>query len=204
MLEVRNGDELLGRLYPNGGAGGLTLDGRPPAELGTKAQLAVKFLEPAPRQFDVAVQLAWVRHKGSTHLRESFGVDFDPADDGARVRLIQFASAEIPLEASRYDERIGTELPVKLTHQGKSRREALCDLSRGGAFVRTETPLPVGSELQFAIRPPGALLGFELSGKVTWIRQQGEPKGMGIAFGFRNAREEERVAKLLAKLKSGG
>lgn len=201
-LEVRDGHEILTRYYPNGTLGGLTLEGRPSAILGDRHLLTVTFAEPAPRHFDVVVQLAWVRHKGSTTLKESYGVDFDETDVRGRDRLLQFANQQLPVEATRFDERIAADLPVKILHDGRTRKETLADLSHGGAFVRTATPLPVGAELGFTLRPPGNLFALELRGKVIWSRTQEEPSGMGIAFLYRNAREEERLHKLLQRLRT--
>lgn len=200
-LEVRDGQELLSRFYPNGALGGLTLDGRPTAMLGDRALLTVTLAEPARRHFDVVVQHAWVRHKGSTTLRESFGVDFDRSDQGGRERLLQFANQQLPVEVTRFDERVAVDLPVKLLHEGKTRKESVADLSHGGAFVRTATPLPVGAEVKFSIRPRGTLFALELEAKVTWNRAQGEATGMGLSFVFRNAREEERLHKLLERIR---
>jgi uncharacterized protein (TIGR02266 family) len=200
-LEVRDGQELLSRFYPNGALGGLTLDGRPSSMLGERLLLTVTVAEPAPRHFDVVVQHAWVRHKGSTTLKESYGVDFDRDDAAARERLLEFANQRLSPDVARFDERVAADLPVKLLHEGKTRKETLADLSHGGAFVRTTTPLPVGAEIGITLRPPKALFSLELRGKVTWNRVQGEPAGMGISFLFRNAREEERLHKLLAQLR---
>ena len=51
-----------------------------------------------------------------------------------------------------------------------------------GIFVRTEDPLPQGTQLQlhFAASSPGA--AFELLGEVVWTTRDAERTGMGVRF----------------------
>jgi uncharacterized protein (TIGR02266 family) len=53
-----------------------------------------------------------------------------------------------------------------------------------GIFVRTEDPLPQGTQLQLHFAAPSALPGsaFELFGEVVWTTRDAERTGMGVRF----------------------
>jgi uncharacterized protein (TIGR02266 family) len=199
-LEVPAPKDLLVRYYPNGKLGGLTVDGPLPGVLGQRCELMVRALSPAQRQFNIRGQLAWARHKGSRGLKECFGIDFLAEDDAGRQRLLSFAKEEVEPSGSRYEERLFTDLPVKISHEGKVRKEVLFDLSQGGAFVRSALPPPVGTLLEFDVRPPLSLTHLRLNGRVAWIRQTGTARGMGIEFLYDDANQAERVRKLLNRV----
>lgn len=199
-LEVQHARDLLPRTYPNGRLGGVRIDGPLPAPTGSHVQLIVKVQEPAERTFRVQGQIAWARHQTTHGLKECFGIDFVPQDETGRDRLLAFASDRVPVDATRYQERVETNLPVKITHGGILRKEKLIDLSEGGAFVRAQLPLPVGSEVKFELRPPLSLRSITLEGRVAWLRRTGDNRGYGIEFVKASARESERIRKLLDKL----
>lgn len=60
------------------------------------------------------------------------------------------------------------------------------NLSKGGLFLDTPTPLPVGSEVQLTISAPHAPEPMVVWGRVAWVRDQvdadGHPTGMGVEF----------------------
>jgi uncharacterized protein (TIGR02266 family) len=198
-LDVAFPSDVVARHYANGKSGGLTIDGALPAPLGQKVELTVRIQKPS-RTFVVLGQLAWARHRSSKNLKESFGVDFAPEDDASRLRLLAFARQEVHPEATRLWDRVATDLPVKLIHNGRTLREHLVDLSLGGAFIRSGTPLAVGEAVEMIIRPPRTLLGLHLKGRVAWLRQTGTAVGMGVQFSDDSAEQRSRLEKLLARL----
>lgn len=198
-LDVEFPADLVARHYANGKSGGLTVDGALPAPLGQKVELTVRVRKPA-RSFVVLGQLAWARHRSSKSLKECFGVDFAPEDDASRHRLLAFARQEVHPEATRLWDRVHTDLPVKVIHAGKVRHEHLVDLSLGGAFIRSGTPLAVGEAVELIIRPPRTLLGLHLKGRVAWLRQTGTAVGMGVQFNDDSADQRGRLEKLLARI----
>lgn len=203
-LSVGSGAELLGRIYPNGGLGGVVIDGLPPlgVELGAPVVVNIALKQPAERQFRLRGQIAWIRHKASGTLREAFGIDFSEKDAVARNRLLQFAHQELPPEASRHEDRFLLDLPVQLKIGDTAHAEHFCDLSLGGAFVHSESPPAVGELVTLRFRPPLSLTAIELEGRVAWARRGEEPKGMGLAFVFRKPADQKRIARLVARLKS--
>lgn len=59
------------------------------------------------------------------------------------------------------------------------------NLSKGGLFLESTSPLPPGTELTLQLSVPGTPGQTTLSGRVAWIRQEGDesgPPGMGVAF----------------------
>lgn len=195
-LEVAFPSDVLARVYPNGKLGGLTMDGKSPGALGQLVQLTVKVQRPE-REFTLRGQLAWARHKrGAKSLKESYGVDFL----GDHERLLQFARAELDPSALRGGPRLATDLPVRITHGGHTRKEFLVDLSDGGAFIRSPDPIPVGHEVELHVRPPRALLGFTLKGRVAWQRNTGAATGFGVEFIEEDSGTRARLEKLLVRL----
>ena len=67
------------------------------------------------------------------------------------------------------------------------------DISLGGMFVATSTPLPFGSEAVVTIAFPKQRGTFALLGVVRWTREG----GMGIQFGLLGARETHAIANAL-------
>lgn len=190
--------DVLNRHYPNGRLGGLTIDGPSPSALGQIIDLTVKIERPA-REFSVRGQLAWARHKGSRNLKECFGIDFLPGDEGSQ-RLLAFARRDLDPEATRGKVRLMTDLKVRITHLGQTRREFLADLSAGGAFVRSGVPAEVGELLELHLRPPGSLSSLQLSARVAWVRSTGTEPGMGLEFVDADPKVVERLGKVLARL----
>ncbi len=200
QLEVDSPPELAERYYPNGRLGGLSVEGKPPGALGQLVLLKVQVVRPA-RQFVLHGQLAWVRHKsGGPNQPTGFGVDFTPEDDSTRVRLLAFARQEVHSDATRVEKRQQVELKVRVVHEGNQRKELTADLSSGGAFIRSWDPLPVGSKVQLALRPPLSLMALELKGHVAWVRRAGDHPGMGIEFEHDDGAGREKLEKLLSKL----
>jgi uncharacterized protein (TIGR02266 family) len=65
------------------------------------------------------------------------------------------------------------------------------NLSKGGVFIRTDLPLPTGSEIDFEFTLPSSGRLIHAEGVVVWTRKRGikpmtslpnHPAGMGIQF----------------------
>jgi type IV pilus assembly protein PilZ len=93
-------------------------------------------------------------------------------------------------------------MPIELKVEYKRLNTFFADytrnISRGGTFIGTERPLPVGTEFVFALGVPNMDKPLKLRGKVIWTTSTAEatkanPAGMGIEFQY--ASEQERVEK---------
>lgn len=56
------------------------------------------------------------------------------------------------------------------------------NISKGGTFIKTKKPLPVGTRFLFKLSVPQRPAAFELIGEVVWSTPEGDEPGMGIKF----------------------
>ena len=81
--------------------------------------------------------------------------------------------------------RVGMVLEVQYRNAGQFLVSYCTNLSRGGLFVSTRQPEPIGTELVLALRVPGRTLPVTLRAKVRWNRLEDDaegPAGMGLSF----------------------
>jgi type IV pilus assembly protein PilZ len=80
------------------------------------------------------------------------------------------------------------------------------NISKGGTFIKTTKPLPVGTEFVFVLALPDSGQ-LELTGEVKWVvsttdASDEKPAGMGIQFIFQDDSERRKVEDFVAKLMS--
>ena len=111
------------------------------------------------------------------------------------------------------NERRGeTRAPITLKVEYKRLNSFFADytrnISKGGTFIRTERPLPIGTEFHFELQVPKMETNLVLRGKVQWVvrvedvtpaNDEHEP-GMGIGFVYVSEAERERVQSAVEKL----
>jgi uncharacterized protein (TIGR02266 family) len=78
------------------------------------------------------------------------------------------------------------------------------DVSRGGIFIRTKEPLPVGTQLRFEFQLQDAQALIAGDGTVVWIREhdparQGVAPGMGVRFDKLAVESQKVLDKILAE-----
>lgn len=56
------------------------------------------------------------------------------------------------------------------------------NISKGGTFIKTKKPLPIGTRFLFKLTIPQRPQPFELLGEVVWSKGDAEEPGMGIRF----------------------
>lgn len=105
------------------------------------------------------------------------------------------------LELRRHN-RAPLDTPVEFVRKGSSERIAgrATDISLGGMFIETATPLPFSAELVVHITLPSpagspasaSKAAFTLPGVVRWTRAD----GMGVQFGLIGARETHAITEL--------
>ncbi len=78
------------------------------------------------------------------------------------------------------------------------------NISKGGLFVNTRTPLPVGSQVRLIVSLPDAAFPFDLQGKVSWVNEFDNASnlvpGMGIEFVDIDDEKRGRIAAFVDKL----
>ena len=107
------------------------------------------------------------------------------------------------------EEKRGTDrMPIELKVEYKRLNTFLSDytknISSGGTFIRTKTPLEIGTEFVFRLVVPTVEQALEIRGVVKWVsdRDDGTDPGMGMGIEFRFQDDEQRDAlkRLVEKL----
>lgn len=84
------------------------------------------------------------------------------------------------------DQREHARAPIELKVDYKKLNSFFADytknISKGGTFIKTRKPLPVGTRFLFRLTVPGRPLPFELNGEVVHASPSGLDAGMGIRF----------------------
>lgn len=100
-------------------------------------------------------------------------------------------------------------MPIALKVEYKRLNSFFADytknISRGGTFIRTKNPLPIGTEFMFHLTVPSLESPLALKGKVQWIvhdEESGEDQepGMGIGFVYESEADRDRIANTVEKL----
>ena len=130
--------------------------------------------------------------------------------DVRRRRELVYPGPVVELDAQ--EKRSGERTPIELKVSYKRVNSFFADytknISRGGTFIGTERPLPMGTEFVFALDVPGLEGPLRIRGKVIWITEavdatKANPAGMGIEFQYRDDRDrrdtEAVVERLLAR-----
>jgi len=101
--------------------------------------------------------------------------------------------------------------PIELKVEYKKLNTFFADytrnISKGGTFIKTDRPLPVGTEFLFRLVIPRIPQPVEIRGQVVWINQPGAPfnpevpdPGMGIRFVYRDDREREEFERMVESM----
>jgi type IV pilus assembly protein PilZ len=84
------------------------------------------------------------------------------------------------------DARAHPRAPIELKVDYKKLNSFFADytknISKGGTFIKTKKPLPVGTRFLFKLSVPKREAPFELLGEVVWSSTDGAEPGMGIRF----------------------
>ena len=100
------------------------------------------------------------------------------------------------MENGRKNERVTINKEFESFDQFMS--EYVTNLSRSGAFIRTSTPLPIGTEVD--LRFTVVLEGVEvIEGIGEVVRIETSPPGMGVAFKKLNNYSQELIERLLTR-----
>lgn len=90
--------------------------------------------------------------------------------------------------------RTAPRAPIELKVDYKKLNSFFADytknISKGGTFIKTKKPLPIGTRFLFKLTVPQRQDPFELLGEVVWATTEGDEAGMGIRFVY--ATESQR------------
>jgi type IV pilus assembly protein PilZ len=110
------------------------------------------------------------------------------------------------------DRRRSYRHPIELKVEYKRLNTFFADytknISRGGTFIGTAKPLPIGTEFVFALEVPMMSEPLKLRGRVIWTTStddatKANPAGMGIEFQYNDdaerAEKEATVERLMSE-----
>jgi type IV pilus assembly protein PilZ len=105
----------------------------------------------------------------------------------------------------RESGRATLELPIEYDRLNALLSDYTHNISRGGTFIRTDRPLPLGTVLSFTIRAPELGEPLRLRGAVRWVveAEKAGPErlaGMGIAFVYDSPAQREAIVRRLDRL----
>ncbi|MBL8956445.1 MAG: TIGR02266 family protein [Myxococcaceae bacterium] len=88
------------------------------------------------------------------------------------------------------EARQSARAPIELKVDYKKLNSFFADytknISKGGTFIKTKKPLPIGTQFLFKLTVPQRTEPFELLGEVVWSQTDGDEPGMGIRFIYTN------------------
>jgi uncharacterized protein (TIGR02266 family) len=80
------------------------------------------------------------------------------------------------------------------------------NISKGGVFINSRSPLPVGTTVRLIISLPDTAFPFDLTGKVTRVSEYSnsvnEAPGMGIEFVDVDEDKRVRIERFVEKLRA--
>lgn len=131
----------------------------------------------------------------SARLNRKTGYDVDellrmPDDEAAAITAARHAknSADISLEPDgtfhRYNPRAPLNIKVDVDSTDTFFSSPMMNISKGGIFLRTDDPLPVGRVLNLQFTLPDSARVIKGQGRVVWVERPGgeRPAGMGVRF----------------------
>jgi len=108
-------------------------------------------------------------------------------------------------EGSESERRVDARRPIELKVEYKRLNTFFADytknISRGGTFIKTSRPLPVGTEFLFKLFVPGREEPLTIHGEVQRIigggGAPGEEPGMAIKFVYREGDPQAEIARIV-------
>lgn len=106
----------------------------------------------------------------------------------------------------RSEQRLSVHLEVDCNSGGPFLYAYITDISSMGIFIRTDTPLPVGTSIELGFTPPVTAKSdppprrLELTGEVMWnTTSQSDPQnpGMGVRFHHTSPKTRARLLEIV-------
>lgn len=107
-----------------------------------------------------------------------------------------------PLDNGRVEARRPIELKVEYKRLNTFFADYTKNISRGGTFIKTSRPLPVGTEFLFKLFVPGRTDPLTIHGEVQRIidATDDEEPGMAIRFVYREGDPQTEIARVVEGL----
>lgn len=116
-------------------------------------------------------------------------------------------SSEAPVpDDQRSSQRASVKLRVDYERMNAFFSDYTRNISKGGTFIKTPRPLPIGTRFLFSLAVPALSEPVQLEGEVTWLlpaeaaASRGEDPGMGIRFLFPDQQARVDFEALVARM----
>ena len=201
-----DGTAFLERYLSELGHGGVFFPTRRPLAIGEVVVVAIRL---GRRRSPTLIrgQVVWRRPgKHSTKIKAGIGIEFLSSETQARDYLLAVARGDSAEMVARRHQRLPVELPILWQVPGDLQDNAgvLRDIGRGGAFVKTEQPLPNHGDIVLKVSPPGAEVAMPLSARVAWKGHPGGEHGFGVEWKARDAGGTRRIKELVRRIEARG
>jgi type IV pilus assembly protein PilZ len=114
-------------------------------------------------------------------------------------------------ETEGRERRQHIRAPIELKVEYKKLNTFFADytrnISKGGTFIKTDRPLPVGTEFLFRLVIPKLVQPVEIKGEVIWTNEPGHlthpevpESGMGIRVIYRDTHHREDFEQMVEKM----
>jgi type IV pilus assembly protein PilZ len=105
----------------------------------------------------------------------------------------------------RGGQRRAIELKVEYKRLNTFFADYTKNISRGGTFIKTRRPLPIGTEFMFKLFVPGRDLPLTIHGEVQRIVDESEgvppeEQGMAIKFVYRQGDPQDEIAAAVGSM----
>jgi type IV pilus assembly protein PilZ len=113
---------------------------------------------------------------------------------------------QVDEDAASNERRVDARRPIELKVEYKRLNTFFADytknISRGGTFIKTSRPLPVGTEFLFKLFVPGREQPLTIHGEVQRIIEgtQTEDPGMAIKFVYREGDPQAEIARVVENM----
>ena len=101
--------------------------------------------------------------------------------------------------------RLEYELPVSYRTVSGFVTDWAVNISRGGLFINTQKPLPVGTLVRLIISLPGTEFPFDLTGRVTRVNEShlapNQVPGMAVEFVDVDDEKRSRLEEFVERLR---
>jgi type IV pilus assembly protein PilZ len=104
------------------------------------------------------------------------------------------------------EQREHVRVPIELRVEYRKLNSFFADytrnISRGGTYIQTRKPLPVGTRFLFRLSVPARAEPFSLAGEVVRVELEGDDPGMGIRFVWPDEAARAEFDRMVERLMS--
>ena len=198
-IKLKNGPDFLTYYFHDGNIGGMLVPGRSDLQLGSSINIELYTL--AENQvFSIRGQVKWRRLRDEAKLRAGAGVEFLDSERKARDTLLEFANGRAISIHRRKSARLPAIIEVDYAAGSVFLTDVTDNVSKGGAFLLTRSPPPLGTILKVRLRPPGYRHGVTIDAEVIWRRESERP-GVGVRFVFPWYRSARKLFRLIDQIR---